>query len=94
LTDNAVLFVQQHLKNSSYEHIAQEWLPISELKKLDWAAADIPIVNKLVMDKIIQFFNSSLQTGYVDVLSDAAYQPELSIKKSSKKSTFNNTSRT
>jgi hypothetical protein len=25
-----------------------------ELKKLDWAAADIPIVNKLVMDKIIQ----------------------------------------
>jgi 8-oxo-dGTP diphosphatase len=33
-----------------YEHIAQEWLPISELKKLDWAAADIPIVNKLVMN--------------------------------------------
>jgi 8-oxo-dGTP diphosphatase len=31
-----------------YEHIAQEWLPISELKKLDWAAADIPIVNKIM----------------------------------------------
>jgi len=30
------------------EHIAQEWLTLDELKKLDWAAADIPIVNKLV----------------------------------------------
>lgn len=30
------------------EHIALEWLSINELKKLDWAAADIPIVNKLV----------------------------------------------
>ncbi len=30
------------------EHISQEWLTIGELKKLDWAAADIPIVNKLV----------------------------------------------
>ncbi|CAM2851592.1 (deoxy)nucleoside triphosphate pyrophosphohydrolase [Flavobacterium frigoris] len=32
------------------EHIAQEWLTLSELKKLDWAAADIPIVNKLIMN--------------------------------------------
>ena len=33
------------------------------------------------MDKIIQIFNSSLQTGYVDknVLSDLAYQPELLV---------------
>lgn len=33
------------------------------------------------MDKLIQIFNSSLQTGYVDknVLSDAAYQPELLV---------------
>ena len=30
------------------EHIAQEWLTLKELKNLDWAAADIPIVNKLV----------------------------------------------
>lgn len=30
------------------EHIALEWLSISELEKLDWAAADIPIVNKLI----------------------------------------------
>lgn len=32
------------------EHIAQEWLTLNELKKLDWAAADIPIVNKLLMN--------------------------------------------
>jgi len=32
------------------EHIAEEWLTINELKKLDWAAADIPIVDKLVMN--------------------------------------------
>jgi 8-oxo-dGTP diphosphatase len=32
------------------EHIALEWLSINELNKLDWAAADIPIVNKLVMN--------------------------------------------
>ncbi len=30
------------------EHIAQEWLTLEELERLDWAAADIPIVNKLV----------------------------------------------
>jgi len=30
------------------EHIAYEWLTLDELSKLDWAAADIPIVNKLV----------------------------------------------
>ncbi len=29
------------------EHISQEWLTVEQLKKLDWAAADIPIVNKL-----------------------------------------------
>jgi 8-oxo-dGTP diphosphatase len=29
------------------EHIDQKWLTLKELKTLDWAAADIPIVNKL-----------------------------------------------
>ena len=29
------------------EHIDQKWLTPKELKTLDWAAADIPIVNKL-----------------------------------------------
>jgi 8-oxo-dGTP diphosphatase len=31
-----------------HEHIENKWLQISELKTLDWAAADIPIVEKLV----------------------------------------------
>ena len=30
------------------EHIALYWMPLEGLKKLDWAAADIPIVDKLV----------------------------------------------
>lgn len=32
------------------EHISLKWLNIKDLKKLDWAAADIPIVNKLIMN--------------------------------------------
>ncbi|NRT12358.1 (deoxy)nucleoside triphosphate pyrophosphohydrolase [Flavobacterium sp. 14A] len=32
------------------EHISKEWLNLSELKKLDWAAADIPIVEKLIIN--------------------------------------------
>ncbi|WP_149304150.1 (deoxy)nucleoside triphosphate pyrophosphohydrolase [Pareuzebyella sediminis] len=31
-----------------HEHIDQKWLKINELTALDWAAADIPIVDKLV----------------------------------------------
>lgn len=30
------------------EHIDKKWLPINELHSLDWAAADIPIVEKLI----------------------------------------------
>ena len=30
------------------EHISQEWLMKEELNKLDWAAADVPIVEKLM----------------------------------------------
>ncbi|MFT5338005.1 MAG: 8-oxo-dGTP diphosphatase [Sphingobacteriales bacterium] len=33
-----------------HEHIDQKWLKINELSALDWAAADIPIVDKLVSD--------------------------------------------
>lgn len=33
------------------EHISSEWLGLNELTKLDWAAADIPIVNKLVLNE-------------------------------------------
>ena len=32
-----------------HEHIDNKWLPLSELSKLDWAAADIPIV-KILME--------------------------------------------
>lgn len=31
-----------------HEHVDQKWLKINELTALDWAAADIPIVDKLV----------------------------------------------
>lgn len=34
-----------------HEHINEEWLSTNELNKLDWAAADIPIVNKLRADE-------------------------------------------
>jgi 8-oxo-dGTP diphosphatase len=30
------------------EHISAEWLSIKNLNKLDWAEADIPIVNRLI----------------------------------------------
>lgn len=30
------------------EHLSHKWLTSNDLKKLDWAAADIPIVEKLV----------------------------------------------
>jgi 8-oxo-dGTP diphosphatase len=33
------------------EHLDFKWLDISELNSLDWAAADIPIVDKLVMNE-------------------------------------------
>lgn len=33
------------------EHIDYKWLTLQELNKLDWAAADIPIVNKLIINE-------------------------------------------
>ena len=30
------------------EHISSEWLTLKNLKKLNWAEADIPIVNRLI----------------------------------------------
>jgi len=32
------------------EHINYKWLETTELKNLDWAAADIPIANKLLLN--------------------------------------------
>jgi 8-oxo-dGTP diphosphatase len=34
-----------------HEHLDQKWLNINELTTLDWAAADIPIVDKLVLNE-------------------------------------------
>jgi 8-oxo-dGTP diphosphatase len=31
-----------------HEHIDEKWLTLSELSQLDWAAADLPIVAKLI----------------------------------------------
>ena len=33
------------------EHIDQKWLKIEELSTLDWAAADIPVVDKLISNE-------------------------------------------
>ncbi len=33
------------------EHISHQWLPKEKLSKLDWAAADLPIVEKLMHDE-------------------------------------------
>lgn len=33
------------------EHISSKWLKRNQLLSLDWAAADIPIVNKLLQDE-------------------------------------------
>ena len=32
------------------EHISFKWLDVSELGDLDWAAADVPIVDKLIKE--------------------------------------------
>lgn len=32
------------------EHVSHVWLSPNDLKSLDWAAADVPIVNKLLED--------------------------------------------
>ena len=34
------------------EHISYQWLSVDKIKNLDWAAADIPIVKKLLSNNI------------------------------------------
>ncbi len=34
-----------------HEHVDQKWLKINELTALDWAAADVPIVHKLMKNE-------------------------------------------
>ena len=38
-------------KNVLTEHINHHWLLVEELNSLDWAAADIPVVKKLIEDQ-------------------------------------------
>jgi 8-oxo-dGTP diphosphatase len=49
LTMHSYICQVQTVELTLNEHIAQEWLTKSELKKLDWAAADLPVVNKLIV---------------------------------------------
>ena len=35
------------------EHISCKWLSLEKISNLDWAEADLPIVSKLLIDKII-----------------------------------------
>ena len=32
------------------EHISYKWMELKNLRNLDWAAADIPIVDKLILE--------------------------------------------
>jgi len=35
------------------EHISCKWLSLEKISNLDWAEADLPVVRKLLIDKII-----------------------------------------
>ena len=35
------------------EHISCKWLSLKKISNLDWAEADLPVVRKLLIDKII-----------------------------------------
>lgn len=48
LTMHSFLCEVESKELTLHEHIDQKWLTLDELSILDWAAADIPIVNKLV----------------------------------------------
>jgi 8-oxo-dGTP diphosphatase len=48
LTMHSYICTCQHTTLTLNEHIHFIWLPQDELMQLDWAAADIPIVDKLM----------------------------------------------
>jgi 8-oxo-dGTP diphosphatase len=52
ITMHSFICSVEHKNITLTEHINQKWLKISELNSLDWAAADIPIVQKLQTDYI------------------------------------------
>nr|WP_275114005.1 (deoxy)nucleoside triphosphate pyrophosphohydrolase [Psychromonas antarctica] len=52
ITMHSFICLIEHKDITLTEHIDQKWLKIDELDGLDWAAADIPIVQKLQEDYI------------------------------------------
>jgi 8-oxo-dGTP diphosphatase len=52
LTMHSWLCTAPSLEFTLKEHVAFQWLPVGELRSLDWAAADIPIVEKLMEPKL------------------------------------------
>ena len=52
ITMHSFICVIGHKDVELTEHIDQKWLKIEELDTLDWAAADIPIVEKLQKEQI------------------------------------------
>jgi 8-oxo-dGTP diphosphatase len=48
LTMHSFLCKSSTPKFTLKEHVAYQWLNKTELKSLDWAAADVPIVDKLM----------------------------------------------
>lgn len=48
ITMHSFLCEVESKKLTLHEHIDQKWVTLNELTNFDWAAADIPIVNKLV----------------------------------------------
>lgn len=51
LTMHSFICEVETKKLSLNEHINQEWLTLKDLKRVDWAAADIPIVDKLMINE-------------------------------------------
>jgi 8-oxo-dGTP diphosphatase len=52
ITMHSFICLIEHKNITLTEHIDHKWLKIDELNTLDWAAADIPIVQKLQVDHI------------------------------------------
>lgn len=48
LTMHSFICIVESSELTLREHIDKKWLKIDELKSLDWAGADIPIVEKLI----------------------------------------------
>ncbi len=51
LTMHSFICEPTSMNVSLNEHISHQWLPKEKLSKLDWAAADLPIVEKLMNDE-------------------------------------------